>query len=463
MGDDRARLVVADAEGRFLDHPDLEMLVWDGENFRTPLREELIQLPLGSDLFVLPGRVAVALDPEREELVEVREGPDGQPVFAVSAFVAPAYVRLYHPAYERMAGAPDLSLYAYAPVGWMNGRLYTAAVRVDADKRQDPYRFDVADIERRVIARKLAMPGNQTVRHLEHCALGYHCRAAQNYFLDRWEAPLPAASTCNASCLGCISEQPDDNVTAAHKRLQIPARVDDLVDVAVGHLERVPNGVVSFGQGCEGEPLVQGPVLEGTVRKIRERTAAGVINLNSNGSLPKVVARLADAGLDAIRISLNSARSDYYERYYRPTGYTLTDVEQSAREMSDRGRYVSLNYFVFPGVSDSPAEIDALSGLIERGGVDLIQLRNLNIDPELYLRELGDGAVDGPIGVVPFIHTLRHRFPHLRFGYFNPAKTRHGRAGPIPGATLADLYPPPAPWRGAAGAAPHQGSGVSTR
>lgn len=441
MAEEAARLVVADADGRFLDHPDLEMLVWDGDELRTPLREELIQLPHGSDLFVLPGRQALALDPESGDVVGVPEGPDGRPVYAVSAFVAPAYVRLYHPAYETLPGAPDLSLYAYAPVGWLNGRLYTAAVRVDADKRQDPYRFDVEEIERRVIARKLAMPGNQTVRHLEHCALGYHCRAAQNFFLDRWEAPLPAASTCNASCLGCISEQPDDNVTAAHKRLQIPSRPGDLIDVAVGHLERVPNGVVSFGQGCEGEPLVQGPVLEATVRGIRERTSAGVINLNSNASLPKVVARLADAGLDAIRISLNSARQTYYERYYRPTGYSLEDVLRSAVEMSSRGRYVSLNYFVFPGVSDSPAEIDALCTLIEKGGVHLVQLRNLNIDPELYLRELGDGAVDGPIGIVPFIHTLRRRFPHLRFGYYNPARTLHKRAGPLPGAALAGLYP----------------------
>jgi pyruvate-formate lyase-activating enzyme len=440
MSQAAARLVVADAQGHFLDHPTLEMLVWDGESLRTPLREELIQLPKGSDLFVLPGRRPLGLDPETNEISAAAEGPDGEELFAVSAFVAPAYVRLYHPAYETNPGAPDLSLYAYGAVGWLNGRLYTAAVRVDSDQRQDPYRFDIDLIRKRVVARRLAKPANQTIRHLEHCALVYHCRAAQNFFLDRWEAPLPAASTCNAACLGCISDQPDDNVTAAHTRMKIPARADDLIEVAVDHLERVDNAVVSFGQGCEGEPLVQGPVLEATIRGIRARTSRGIINLNSNASLPKVVARLADAGLDAIRISINSARSPYYERYYRPTGYTLEDVERSAVEMSSRGRYVALNYFVFPGVSDTPAEIDALCGFIDRGGVNMVQLRNLNIDPELYLRELGDGAVDSPIGVVPFIHQLRARFPRIRFGYFNPPRTRYGRPGPLPGAKLAPLY-----------------------
>ena len=216
--------------------------------------------------------------------------------------------------------------------------------------------------------------------------------------------------------------------------------VQELCEVAIPHLKTAENAIVSFGQGCEGEPLVQGPVLEETVRGIRERTAAGVINLNSNASLPKVVARLADAGLDAIRISINSLREPYYERYYRPSGYTLADVLQSAREMSSRGRFVSLNYFVFPGVSDSPAEIESLCTFIEEGGVSMIQLRNLNIDPELYLRELGEGAVEDPIGIVPFIHTLRARFPKLRFGYYNPPRTRQGRPGPLPGAKLAPLY-----------------------
>ncbi len=430
------RLVVADEAGQIVDHPDLGMTVWDGEELRQPRREELIQLPLGSDLFVLPGRVPIGWDPDVDEPVLLPEDPNLGVLRAVSAFVAPAYVRLYHPAYQTEADAPDLSLFAYTAIGWMNGRFYVPAVRCDADKRQDPYRFDVDAVRRGVLQRRAAHPTNATMRHLEHCALVYHCRAAQNYFLDRWEAPLPVASTCNASCLGCISEQPDVNVEAAHKRLTIPARPSDLIDVAVGHLERVKNAVVSFGQGCEGEPLVQGPVLEKTIRGIRQKTSAGVVNLNSNGSLPGVVASLADAGLDAIRISLNSTQQRLYERYYRPTGYDLQDVLQSAITMSSRDKFVSLNYFVFPGVSDSPAEIDSLSEFIERGGVHMLQLRNLNIDPELYLNELGDDAVDGPIGVVAMIHELRRRFSQLRFGYFNPPRTRHRRPGPLPGKHL---------------------------
>ncbi len=437
MADSYPRAVVAAADGRIFDHPTLAMLAWDGDCWRQPEPNELIQLPKGSDLFVMPGRTPYAVDVENDEPVPVEGDEDTGILQTVAAFIAPAYLKLLHPAYDTQEGAPDLTLYSYAAVGWQNGHFVVPAVRVDADKRQDPYRFDMDQVEAGVRQMRTDHPDNRAIAHVEHCALVYHCRAAQNFFLGRWEAPLPAASQCNAACVGCISDQSGSTFVANHERMKIPSRAEDLIELACLHLARVPNGVVSFGQGCEGEPLMQPKVLEDTVRGIRARTSAGVVNLNSNASLPRVVARLAEAGLDSMRISLNSAQPALYRAYYKPRGYDFSDVLQSAKEMSERGRYVSLNYFVFAGVSDSAREIDALSQFIESGGVHLIQLRNLNIDPELYLRVLGDGAVEEPTGILAMVHELRRRFPKLRFGYFNPPKTKFGRPGPLPGSELA--------------------------
>jgi pyruvate-formate lyase-activating enzyme len=440
MKDTYPRAVVADDQGNIFDHPSLAMLGWDGDVWRQPLPEELIVLPKGSDLFVLPQRRPFGVDVEQDEPVEVEGDEETGQLQTVAAFVAPAYLRLLHPAYDTREGAPDLTLYAYTAVGWLNGHFVVPAVRVDADKRQDPYRFDLPTIEQNVRRIRAEHPDNGAIKHIEHCALVYHCRAAQNFFLGRWEAPLPAASTCNAACIGCISDQSGSTFEANHERMKVPSVAKDLIELAVAHLERVPNGVVSFGQGCEGEPLVQGKVLEEVVRGIRTQTDKGVVNLNSNASLPRIVGRLADAGLDSIRISLNSARPDVYRAYYKPRGYDFHHVLQSAKEMTNRGKYVSLNYFIFPGVSDTQAEIDAVSQFIEDGGIQLIQLRNLNIDPELYLRVLPEGAVDQPIGVLAMVHELRKRFPRLRFGYFNPPKTKMGRAGPLPGEGLEVSY-----------------------
>ena len=52
--------------------------------------------------------------------------------------------------------------------------------------------------------------------------------------------------------------------------------------------------------------------------------------------------------------------------------------------------------------------------------MNFIQLRNLNIDPELYM-DLMDGIAFGPsVGLVNFRKRLKKYCPGLKFGYFNP-------------------------------------------
>jgi pyruvate-formate lyase-activating enzyme len=434
-----ARMAFADAAGNILEHPDLELLGWDGEGWRTFEPDELVPVPEGSDFFVLPERLAAGYD-RAEDMPVVFDEPG---TTAVSCFIAPAYLRTALPAYETLEDAPALPLFAYSAVGIRDGQFVVPTLRVDADIRQDPFRFDIDDIAARVEKRLEAMPHNPLVKHLENCALTYHCRAAQNYFLDRFEAPMPAAPTCNALCVGCISFQPkegDDIPTAAHDRIRFAPTPAQLAEVAIGHIERVgDDAVVSFGQGCEGEPLNQGENLIEAVRLIRAATARGVVNLNSNASRPGYVRRMLEVGLDSLRISTNSARDNVYSAYYRPKGYTFADVRASARAVRDAGKYLMLNYFIFPGVTDTEAELDALSEWIAADGIDMVQLRNLNLDPEMYLDHVTRaGHVVEPMGLMPWLVELRRRFPALRFGYFNPPHRIMAEAPPslvtVPGA-----------------------------
>lgn len=124
--------------------------------------------------------------------------------------------------------------------------------------------------------------------------------------------------------------------------------------------------------------------------------------------------------------SASSAEPALYEAYYRPTGYGFADVRESIRRAKAAGLFVSLNFLFFPGVSDTEAELEALGGLIEEHRVDFVQLRNLNLDPELYLRVAeSSGALANParhasVGLKNFRKRLRKACPWLRFGYFNP-------------------------------------------
>jgi molybdenum cofactor biosynthesis enzyme MoaA len=182
---------------------------------------------------------------------------------------------------------------------------------------------------------------------------------------------------------------------------------------------------VSFGQGCEGEPLLLADVIAEAIRRIRNTTNLGTINCNTNGSLPRRVEQIARAGLDSIRISLNSALGPTYTAYYLPRSYRWEDVRDSIRLAKELGLYTTLNYLVFPGVTDRDEEVEALLGLIREARPDMIQMRNLSIDPELYLRTVPP-ARGKCIGIRGLLRAIRREFPLVEIGYFNRPKELFG-------------------------------------
>ncbi len=425
-------MLYARADGTILDHPELVLAGVGGGDAR-PVREvEIIPLPSGSDLFLLPGRRPIGFEPGGGRAVEW-DG-EGENACAVAAFLAPAWTMLLHPAYRALPDAPMLPLFAYSAVGFADDQFWATGVRVDADVRQDPWRFDAKRLHKQVARRLDAMADNLVVQQLRHCALDYGCRAAQNYFIGRHEAPIPTSVACNSKCIGCISLQPDGEFRASHDRIRRAPTPEEIADMAVGHIERVPEGVVSFGQGCEGEPLLGRELLPAATRAIRARTSRGTINVNTNGSLPGVVDAMCREGLDAIRVSMNSARPDVYETYYRPKKYTFDDVRETLRVMKRHDRYRSINYLVYPGLTDTDQELEAVSSFMEEAQLDLIQMRNLNIDPVLYRERMPAGTVREGFGMREFMRRLSARFPRLHYGYFNPSKETYTRwraeAGP---------------------------------
>jgi wyosine [tRNA(Phe)-imidazoG37] synthetase (radical SAM superfamily) len=414
------RMVFARSDGSIIDHPRLLLAGVGGGDPRPVRADELIPLPRGSDLFLLPGRRPIGVDPASRATAEW--SGEGEDVSAVAAFLAPAWTMFLHPAYRTLPDAPPLPLFAYSTVGFADGQFWTTGTRVDEDIRQDPWRFDARRLKRQVRTRLAELGENLVVQQLEKCALEYGCRAAQNYFIGRHEAPIPTSVACNSKCIGCISLQPDGEFRASHDRIRRAPTPEEIAVMAAAHIARVPQGVVSFGQGCEGEPLLGRELLPAAVRRIRELTSDGTINVNTNGSLPDVVDAMCREGLDAIRVSMNSARVDIYTAYYRPKKYTFDDVRETLRVMKKHDRYRSINYLVFPGLTDTDEELDAISSFVEDADLDLIQMRNLNIDPELYRERLPSGSIREGFGIGEFMRRLSERFPHLHYGYFNPSR-----------------------------------------
>jgi len=390
---------------------------WDGMPIPA---EDFIELPDGGSLYELPGRRGIGIDVKTGDMRLCEKG------WAVAAFIPPAHTGFYLSAFETLPEAETLPLFCYTAVGWLDGKFYVPAVRIERDIRQECSGYDQEKVKEGVSYLMEAYPHNRLVKHLaENCALTYHCPAARNYFIGRWECPIPSSPACNANCIGCISFQPqEETITSSQDRLTFKPTAEEIVEFTVPHLEHAPYPIVSFGQGCEGEPLLMGETIREAIVEIRKHTQKGSININTNGSKPDVVEKLMKAGLNSIRVSLNSVRKEIYTRYYLPNNYRFEDIVESLKVVNRHGGWSSINYFTFPGMTDSVEEYEALRQLIKDTNLSMIQWRNFNIDPDWYLGKIGVTDTGECLGIKQMMELIHEEFPNVKYGYYNPPMER---------------------------------------
>lgn len=415
-------LVVCDPSGHAIDVPELQMAGTANGFLQKPDEESLAVLPKSGVLFTLPQRVPIGYDPVSKSFITIWEYR-GTPVFAAAAFMPPGYIQTLTSAYKSMPGAPRLPLYCYSAVGWKNGRFFVAGNRIDRQSRHEIPDASLATIDKKAEIVLRRYPHNRLIKHLVgNCVLRYRCPNACNMVLGKWECPVPVSRVCNASCLGCISRQPDSSgIPSTQHRLDFTPTAKEITEYVVPHLKKAPNPIASFGQGCEGEPLLQADLIEIAIQMVRSETKRGIINLNTNGSRPEAIIRLCKAGLQSMRVSLNSVIPEFYHDYYRPKGYSFDDVVESIMVAKRHNVWVSVNYLVFPGFTDYDREFRALRKFLRKTKIDMIQTRNLNIDPEWYRESLGLSKLEGkPVGMVKWIKAIRKEFPGVLLGYFNP-------------------------------------------
>lgn len=343
---------------------------------------DCVPLPPGATLARLPGRAALAI------------GPDGRPAkvadgIPVAAILPVGWVRTLLPASEPQAGAPRLPLYGYTAVAEHEGEVVVAAERTDDFAWWSPSRFARPELAAAVEAMLRALPGNRVAEQLAVCALEHNCYTAQNTVWQRFEGALPSSPACNADCLGCLSLQ-SDGAAAPQPRIRFAPTADELVAVAERHLAGPRARIVSFGQGCEGEPLVRADALVEATRRIKATHPEATVHVNTNGSNPEALERLLRAGVTSVRISAISFTEPIFAAYYRPVGYGLEEVEACGRLARSAGAQVCLNLLTFPGLTDSPEELERTVDACRRMGVHQIQWRTLNVDHDWLLSLLPD-------------------------------------------------------------------------
>ena len=415
--------VVANKKGEIFELEGFGAAAMAGDQPVLLTEGETVEIPHGSEMMMLPDRFPIVFNFDRFCFETLKTNPynPGEPIHAVSVFNSPGYVNRYVAAYESAVEGALLPLFSYGATGWGKGGFRSAAMCVDREPRQDLRLMPRKGIVAGVKAMQNKYPDNRLMRHLEKCALVYGCPAAKNFFLGRFEAPLPTSQVCNANCMGCISLQKTDNLAACQDRISFTPSPNEIAQVCLEHIPKVKNSVVSFGQGCEGDPLTAFEVIEPAIRQVRQATDQGTINMNTNAGMPRRLEKLFDAGLDSMRVSMNSVREICYTTYFRPRSYTFKDVIQSFETAAKKNKFISINYLNCPGVTDSELEFEALTQFLSTHQVDMIQWRNLNYDPLGYFKVMETAGGRSPaLGMEVIIQELTRRFPRLIHGYFNP-------------------------------------------
>lgn len=409
-------VAVSDSSGSVFKDEKLRAVARTGNLLVELLESDVIPMPEGGSLMRLPGRAPVGIGATSGQFTGA--GPEE----AVAAVLPQGYTRTFLPAYISLEGAPELPLFGYSAVAIAGDQLMVAAIRTDERDTWNPVHYNLPSLADDVERLVSQFPQNRVIAQLARCAMEYQCFTAQNIFYRRWEGGIPVSPTCNANCLGCISLQPSECCPSPQQRIDFVPTVSEIAEVAMPHLDGAEDAIISFGQGCEGEPTCEWPTIAAACREIRLHSDRGTINVNTNASNVQAITAICDAGADCLRVSLASARPDYYARYHRPHGFSLADVERSIVAARSRGLFVSLNYLVFPGFFDQEPEVDALCDLIERCDVQMLQLRNINIDPDAYARimlvEDEDLRSQRPAGVEEAIAHISDCFPNLSIGNF---------------------------------------------
>ena len=400
------RAVHADRAGRVLvtDHP---ALAFDGADYA----------PLAAAIPLPEGTPVVTID--REALAAERSGRPrrlGSGRLAAAALLAPGHLRTHLPAYVDSTDRADLAPLPYAAVAAdEDGALVAAAIALDADAAHDEPGSARSELSARVSDALRADPGDRLLRQLARCAREYGCRRAANAFYGRWECALPVGAPANERPPAAVALRRDGEAEPREPAAFRPS-AEEIADLATAHL-RAGGTMLGFGRACEGEPLLVARVVADAIGRIRAATRAGTISLETNGSMPQALHRVAAAGLDAITVRLVSALPRTYDTLHGPQQYRVEDVRATLRLAVELRLAVSVLVLVLPGLFDREDELAALIAFcadLPEGGTLL--LRDLHADP-LRAHALVPGG-EAPLGVAAALERLRERLRHVRIGAF---------------------------------------------
>ena len=245
--------VVANPDGEIFELEGYAAVGMSGTVLKPLTVGETLPMPYGSELMLLPDRTPILYHVQNQRLEVMTHNPyfPSESIYPVAAFNSPGYVVTHISAYQDAKQTKPLPLFSYGAVGWHQDAFRSAIVCVDREKRQDLRLMKEDHVIAGVESMRKKLPGNRLRKHLETCALTYGCPAGKNFFLGRYEAPLPTAGTCNAQCLGCLSLQKNKEISCSQERISFTPRPEEIAAVALMHIAHVQRALSALARAVK--------------------------------------------------------------------------------------------------------------------------------------------------------------------------------------------------------------------
>src|SRR5436305_8101281 len=135
-----AYLIYTTPEGEICEERRLQALAFGNRPLEA---SDLIPLPDGVTLSMMPDRLAVGQKPNGEQQMLAKSRG-----WAAAALLPIGYTRTLLPAYEKVPGTEPLPFFGYTAVAGMNGRLYVAAIQTDDPHKWHPRAFNRGTLTR---------------------------------------------------------------------------------------------------------------------------------------------------------------------------------------------------------------------------------------------------------------------------------------------------------------------------
>ncbi len=393
---DLPNLLVSDGRGNFIEIPDLRM---SGMGFIRPLApdsDNLIPMPDRTQLVDLLGRNAIGYDQSLNNFVPFREY-GGKRVYPVACVLNSSHLQLMRTAFSTNLDAPRLAEYNYTAVGVLNGQHYVAAlpIRDNTAGNLASTLFDRAEKNAGELSK--AFPDNQIVNYwAKNWKPEFRSTSALNFVLKRGRIVLP---------LNVLKSNSGGDDT----RKPVQPSAAELVEIAIAHLEHAESPEVCFAVDVRNETTIAD-----IVAQVRRGTKSGNIEISAFGNNPSAIRSVCDLGIDRIVIRLNSLQEEYFQKLHQPNNMLFKNVMESIETAGQSPAELVLHYDVFPGLTDHPEEIHALSHALRTQQIAALRPVNLNIDPDWYVDELRLFNLSREqIGMTAWLDEIRSRFQNF--------------------------------------------------